>query len=96
MKSVNVRPCSFDGTDRPRAETTPVVTVPLKPNGLPTATTVSPIIRSDDVPIGAAGRFFASTRRTATSLSGSTPINFARISVRSLKITVIRDAPSTT
>src|SRR5918911_351404 len=52
MKSVNVRPASFDGTERPSAETTPVVTEPLSPNGLPTATTFSPIIRSDDVPIG--------------------------------------------
>ena len=76
MKSVNVRPSSFDGTERPRAETTPVVTVPERPNGLPTAMTLSPIIRSDDVPTGAAGRPLASTRSTATSLSGSTPTSF--------------------
>ena len=96
MKSVKVRPASFDGTERPKAETTPVVTVPLRPNGLPTAITVSPMSRSEDVPIGAASNFFASTRSTATSLSGSTPINFAGTCVPSLKLTVIRDAPSTT
>ena len=96
MKSVNVRPASFDGTERPSAETTPVVTVPLRPNGLPTATTVSPIIRSKEVPIGAAVRFFESTRRTARSLSGSTPISFAGTCVPSLKLTVMREAPSTT
>ena len=96
MKSVNVRPSSFDGTDRPSAETTPVVTEPLRPNGLPTAITLSPIIKSPEVPTGAAARPFASTRRMATSLSGSTPISFAGICVPSLKLTVMRDAPSTT
>jgi hypothetical protein len=96
MKSVKVRPASFDGTDRPSAETTPVVTVPLRPNGLPTATTVSPIMRSDDVPMFAAARPVALTRRTATSLSGSTPISVAGSCEPSLKLTVIRDAPSTT
>src|ERR1043166_2607748 len=96
MKSVNVRPSSFDGTERPRAETTPVVTVPERPNGLPTAITVSPIIRSDDVPIDAAGRPFASTRRTATSLSGSTPTSLALCCEPSWKLTVILDAPYTT
>src|ERR1043166_245844 len=96
MKSVNVRPCSVDGTERPSAETTPGVTLPLRPNGLPTATTVSPIIRSDDVPIGAVARFFALTRSTATSLSGSTPMSFAESFEPSLKLTLIDDAPSTT
>ncbi len=96
MKSVKVRPSSFDGTERPRAETTPVVTEPERPNGLPTATTLSPIIRSDDVPIGAGVRLFASTRSTARSLSGSTPISFAATCVPSWKLTVMREAPSTT
>src|SRR6184192_3033585 len=96
MKSVKVRPCSFDGTERPSAETTPVVTVPLRPKGLPTATTLSPIIRSPEVPIGAVARPFASTRSTATSLSGSTPISFAQSFEPSLKLTLINDAPSTT
>ena len=96
MKSVNVRPASFDGTERPVADTTPVVTVPLRPNGLPTATTVSPMSRSDDVPIGAGARFFESTRSTATSLSGSTPISFAGTVVPSCIVTEICDAPSTT
>src|SRR6266487_4355127 len=33
MKSVNVRPCSFDGTERPSAETTPVVGNPFRLSG---------------------------------------------------------------
>src|ERR1044071_7434784 len=96
MKSVYVLPCSCDGTERPNADTTPVVTVPERPNGLPTATTLSPIIRSDESPIGAAVRFLESTFNTATSLSGSTPSSFAATWVPSLKLTVMRDAPSTT
>src|SRR5439155_1523431 len=74
MKSVNVRPSSFDGTERPSAETTPVVTEPLRPNGLPTATTVSPIIRSDDVPIGAIGAGACRGSIVCDSAAGLQPI----------------------
>ena len=81
----------FDGTERPRAETTPVVTVCSRPNGLPMAMTVSPIIRSRGRADRRGGQVFASTRSTARSLSGSTPMSFAASCVPSLKLTVMRD-----
>ena len=54
MKSLKTR--SSLRMVRPRADRTPTVTVFLSPNGLPMAMTVSPIIRSDDVPSFAAGQ----------------------------------------
>src|SRR5260221_6166966 len=96
MKSVKVRPASFDGTERPRAETTPVVTEPERPKGLPTATTVSPIMRSEDVPIGAAGRWFVAALNTPRAPSGATPRSFARHLRAPLEVYGIAQGPSST
>ena len=69
MKSVYVRPPVR--SDRFTALTTPVVTVCDKPNGLPIAMTVSPIMRSSELPSAMNGSGFpVSMRSTATSESG--------------------------
>src|SRR5260221_11217415 len=96
MKSVKVRPASFDGTERPRAETTPVVTEPERPKGLPTATTVSPIMRSEDVPIGAAGGCFVANFTTGRALSGGTASSLAGDCEPSWEVTGVAEAPSAT
>ena len=67
---------------RPVALSTPVVTLgsvlpSRNPYGLPIAITHSPISRSSERPSGATGRSEASTRRTARSLTSSTPTTFA-------------------
>ena len=63
---------------RPRAETTPVVTVWLKPKGLPMAMTVSPGMRSEESPRGTAGRSWGPwISSTARSKSGSAPLTTA-------------------
>ena len=74
----------------------PVVTVFERPKGLPIAMTVSPIMRSEVVPIFTALRFFASTVRTARSLSASAPSSFASSSRPSAVVTQMREAPETT
>ena len=83
-------------TVRCTAETIPVVTEFDRPKGLPIAITVSPIIRSDVVPIFAALRFFGSTVRTARSLSASAPSSFASISRPSDVVTQMLEAPEMT
>ena len=95
-KSVNSRSPRSEGTVRPTAESTPVVTVFDRPNGLPMATTVSPIIRSELCPRGTAGRPLAFTLSTAMSASRSEPSRSASISRPSSRVTVIREAPSMT
>ena len=54
-------------SDRPTALTTPAVTDPAKPSGLPTATTSWPTRRRSASPSSAAARRPPSTRRTARS-----------------------------
>ena len=50
-----VRRPSRTGSERPRAETTPAVTEPARPSGLPTATTSWPIRRASASPSVAGG-----------------------------------------
>ena len=65
-------------TSRPSAETTPVVSVWSRPNGLPIASTVCPTCRSEDEPIGmGGGSAFGAIFSTATSFSGSAPTTVA-------------------
>jgi hypothetical protein len=82
--------------DRPRALTTPVVTVHWKPYGLPMATTSCPGRRERDVPRGAACRPWAFTRTTARSVLGSSPTIWAPRRLPSLSVTSTRSAPFTT
>ena len=81
---------------RPSAETMPLVTVWLKPNGLPIASTTSPTRSVSDEPKVMAGRFSESTRSTARSVSGSLPTSFARSFLPSASVTSISSAASTT
>ena len=61
------------GSDRPRALTTPAVTVPASPSGLPTATTSWPTTRWSASPSSAGGGVGPDARSTARSDSGSAP-----------------------
>src|SRR5207244_4155216 len=82
--------------ERPSALTTPVVTVCESPNGLPIAITVSPIMRSDEVPSVTCGSSSpACTRSTATSESLSAPTSLASNSRSSASVTSLRRARST-
>jgi hypothetical protein len=79
------------------AETTPVVTVCERPNGLPIAMSVSPGRRSSERPIVANGsRSFVSSFSTARSVEGSVPTTFAMISRPSRRPTRKRAPRSTT
>ena len=61
-----------------------------KPNGLPMAMTVSPIMRSSELPIGIAGTgSLVSMRRTARSKSGAAPTTSATNSRSSINMTLI-------
>jgi hypothetical protein len=62
------------GRPRPRALITPAVTDPVKPRGLPTATTSCPTLSVSASPSSACGRSPAPTRTTARSERGSAPI----------------------
>ena len=89
------------GSERPRAETTPAVTEPPKPCGLPMATTSWPTCSRPASPRRAAGGEAArcrraSTRRTARSERGSRPTTRKRSSEPSTKVAVPSRAPSTT
>ena len=81
---------------RPSAETMPLVTLWLKPNGLPIASTTSPTRRLSEEPNVMAGSLSASTRSTARSVSGSLPTTFARSFFPSASVTSISSAASTT
>jgi len=61
------------GSDRPSALTTPAVTDPARPSGLPTATTSWPTTSSSASPSSAGGGVAEPARITARSESGSTP-----------------------
>src|SRR5437763_3881317 len=61
------------GSERPRAETTPAVTEPANPFGLPIATTSWPTRRVSALPSSAGTRSSVSVRRTARSLKASAP-----------------------
>jgi hypothetical protein len=80
------------------ALTTPVVTVPSRPNGLPMATTPSPTWTWLELAkaSGCSSDFGASTLITATSVEGSVPTTFALAVWPLAKVTLIELAPSTT
>src|ERR1022692_2699559 len=61
------------GSERPRALTTPAVTLPARPRGLPMATTSWPTRSADASPRRAGGRSPCSATSTARSESGSRP-----------------------
>ena len=61
------------GSDRPRALTTPAVTEPARPSGLPTATTSWPTTSWSASPSSAGGGVVPEARSTARSDSGSAP-----------------------
>ncbi len=73
---------------RPRALTTPSVTVWFRENGLPMAITHSATFNLDESPQGTTGRFVASTFSNAKSVHESTPTILARNSRRSPMATV--------
>ncbi len=84
------------GSERPRAETTPAVTEPSKPLGLPTATTSWPTLSSAASPSSAAVRSPSSVRSTARSDSGSRPTTSKRRSAPSEKVARPRSELPTT
>lgn len=61
------RPRSVTGIDRPSALTTPAVTVPVRPSGLPTATTSCPTCSRFASPSRAGAGVFPDARTTARS-----------------------------
>ena len=82
---------------RPRAETTPVVTVWLNPKGLPMAMTVSPGMISPESPSFTAGSFAAPLIcSTARSKSGSAPFTVAVNSLPSSRCTMTSSPPAIT
>ena len=62
------------GSERPSAETTPAVTEPANPFGLPIATTSWPTRRLSASPSTAGRRSPSRVRSTARSVSGSAPV----------------------
>src|SRR3954447_17668947 len=84
------------GSERPSALTTPAVTLPPKPRGLPIATTSWPTRSSPASPSCAATRSLVSVRSTARSLSGSRPATAKRSSVPSANETAPPRERSTT
>jgi len=81
---------------RPKALMMPRVTVELSPNGLPTANTKIADLQFLILSPFKAGRLFASILTTAKSVFGSVPTTLPLNSRRSLSVTVICVAPSTT
>jgi hypothetical protein len=79
------------------ALTIPLVTVAPSPNGEPMATTPSPTLRSEDLPMSAAVRpLTPSAFTTARSVTGSVPTIFALAVVPSLKLTeMLPPSPAT-
>ena len=73
-------PPSRAGSERPSAETTPAVTEPAKPCGLPIATTSWPTRSRAASPSSAAGATPESVRSSARSDSESTPTTLAATS----------------
>src|SRR5262249_38655575 len=84
-------------SDRPSAETTPVVTVDSNPSGLPMAITSWPRLSSLELPSAAAGSVTgASTRTSARSVSGSSPTTRAVRLRPSTVVTLTRAAAAPT
>ena len=81
---------------RPTAETMPLVTVWLKPNGLPMATTKSPTLSWSLLARVIAVRPSAGIRISATSVSASEPRNSALKLRPSARVTCTSSALSMT
>ncbi len=85
------------GSDRPSALTTPAVTLPVSPSGLPTATTSWPTASVAASPSVAGGGVLPRARSTARSDSGSAPITSTTRSVPSVNsavpVTAFRSLP---
>ncbi|MNV28791.1 hypothetical protein D3C71_1199940 [compost metagenome] len=81
---------------RPTAETMPEVTVWLKPNGLPMATTKSPTRSWSLLPSGSAVSLSAGMRINAMSVSRSEPMNSALTVRPSARVTCTSSALSIT
>jgi hypothetical protein len=84
------------GSERPSADTTPAVTEPANPCGLPIATTSWPTRRLAASPRSAGVRSVASARRSARSDSGSAPTTRAEISRPSVNDALTRARPPST
>ena len=89
------RPSRVD-SDRPSALTTPAVTVPAKPSGLPMATTSWPTRSRAASPSGAGRGLPPVVRTTARSDSGSRPTTWNSSSAPSTNVAVPRSVPATT
>ena len=76
ITSSTTRP-DWVGSERPRPETTPAVTLPASPSGLPSATTSWPTRSVAASPHGTGGGVAPSARSTARSESGSRPTTVA-------------------
>ena len=83
-------------SDRPRALTTPAVTLAWKPYGLPTAIAIWPTRSACESPSCAAPTLAAGRRRTARSVSGSSPTSSAAKRAPPAAVTSIRLARATT
>ncbi|OGT96272.1 MAG: hypothetical protein A3I79_00700 [Gemmatimonadetes bacterium RIFCSPLOWO2_02_FULL_71_11] len=81
---------------RPLALMMPAVTVKVKPSGLPTASTQSPIRTWSELPKTIVGRLAASILMTATSVLGSRPTTRAVKTRLSSSRTVTWSASATT
>src|SRR4051794_22532734 len=90
-----VRP-SRVGRERPSPLTTPAVTEPARPSGLPTATTSWPTRSPEASPSSAGGGVAERARTTARSVNGSAPTTSTSASPPSLKTARPRVAPATT
>jgi hypothetical protein len=90
-----VRP-SRVGSDRPSPLTTPAVTDPASPSGVPTATTSWPTRRVLASPSSAGGGVVSRARTTARSDSGSAPTTSTSDSDPSLNTARPRTARATT
>ena len=88
--SINRPP--VERNERPRALTTPVVTVHWKPNGFPIAITSSPILIPWESPREATGSPCPCTRTTAMSVNGSSPIRSPWSSLPSASVTLMAAA----
>src|SRR4051812_40054614 len=90
-----VRP-SRVGSERPRPLTTPAVTDPARPSGLPTATTSWPTRSAPASPRTAGSGVAVRARTTARSERGSAPTTSTVVSVPSPKTATPRAARATT
>ena len=84
------------GSDRPRFDTMPAVTLPASPIGLPSATTSWPTLRPAASPSGTGGGTGPRARSTARSESTSRPTTSTATAVPSANVASTDRAPTTT